>query len=145
MFDCARNHALLWNRDARAPGEIICRQRIFRAKNVRNAALGHDLAATWTRARSQIDNVVGGADRFFIVLNHDHGIAEIAQSPQGPKQTRIVPLMQADARLVQNVKNPCQAGADLRRQPDALRFPAGKRPALAIEGEIAESNLDEKL
>ena len=33
------------------------------------------------RARTEIDDVVRRADGFFIVFNHNHGIAEIAQSP----------------------------------------------------------------
>src|SRR4029453_4377870 len=123
MFDCEWNRALFWNRDARAPGEIVRRQRIFRAKNFRNTALGYNLAPPWTRARSQIDDVVGGADCFFIVLNHDDGIAEVAQSPQRSKQTSIVALMQPDARLIQNVKDTRQARADLRRHPNAWASP----------------------
>ena len=53
--------------------------------------------------------------------------------------------MQADARLIENVKDAGQSRADLRREPDALRFAAGKRAAFAIEREIAEPDLDEKL
>ena len=53
--------------------------------------------------------------------------------------------MQTDAGFIENVENASQTGADLRREPDALRFAAGKRAALAIQCEIAEPDLDEKL
>src|SRR6266516_4748430 len=53
--------------------------------------------------------------------------------------------MQPDARLIEHIKNARKPRADLGRQPDPLRFSTRKRAALAIEREIAESNLNEKL
>ena len=53
--------------------------------------------------------------------------------------------MQTDAGFIENVENASQTGADLRREPYPLRFAAGKRAALAIQCEIAEPDLDEKL
>ena len=53
--------------------------------------------------------------------------------------------MQADARLVEHVKNAGQARADLGREPDALRLAAGKRAALAVEREIIEPDFDEEI
>ena len=86
--------------------------------------------------------MIRGANRFFIVLNYDDGIAEVAQPPERRQQTCIVALMQADARLIQNIKNPRKTGADLRRQPDSLCFATGECAALAIKREITESNFD---
>ena len=71
-------------------------------------------------------------------------LPEIAQPAQGAEQPRVIALMQADARLVENVKHTGQTGADLGGEPDALRFAAGKRAAFAIESEIAEADFDEK-
>src|SRR5260370_28611687 len=106
-------------------------------------AVDTDPASPRTRAWAKINNVMGRADGFFIVFNPDHGIAEIAQPPQRSEQARIVPLMQSNALLVQNVKNARKTGADLRRQPDPLRFSAGKRAALPIERVIAEAHFNE--
>src|SRR4029077_21075530 len=53
--------------------------------------------------------------------------------------------MQTDAWFIENVKNASQTGADLRREAYPLRFAAGKRAALAIQGKIAKPDLDEKL
>src|SRR5436190_14017638 len=52
--------------------------------------------------------------------------------------------MQADARLVQDVKHTDQPRPDLRRQPDALRFTAAQRPALPIERQVVEADVAEK-
>ena len=49
------------------------------------------------------------------------------------EQSRVVALMQADAWLVQHVENAGQSRADLRGEPDALRFAAGERAAFAIQ------------
>src|SRR4030095_16050854 len=53
--------------------------------------------------------------------------------------------MQTDARFIENVENASQAGADLCREPYPLRFAAGKRATLAIQGEIAKPDFHEKL
>ena len=52
--------------------------------------------------------------------------------------------MQPDARLVEDVKHANQAGADLRRQSDALRFTAAQRAALAGERQIVETDITQK-
>ena len=59
------------------------------------------------------------------MLYDDQCIAQISQLAERLQQTPIVPLMEADARLVQDVDDAFQAGADLRRQPDALCLAAG--------------------
>ena len=87
-------------------------------------ALGDDLAAVFAGTRSDIDDVVGHADRLFIVLDDDQCVAEIAKPQEGLDQTLVVALVQADRRLVEDVENTHQTGTDLRRQPDALRLTA---------------------
>ena len=42
-------------------------------------------------------------------------------------EAAVVALVQADARLVEHVQHPGEAGADLGRQPDALRLSPGQR------------------
>jgi hypothetical protein len=79
------------------------------------------------------------------VLDNNDGIAEVTKTVQRPQQPRIVALMQPNAWFIENVKDSREPGADLRRQPNSLRFTAGKRPALAIKCEITEANFDEKL
>ena len=89
--------------------------------------------------------MIGRANRFLIVFDHNDGIPEIAQPSQRCQQPRVIALMQADARFVQNIENAGQTGADLRGEPNALRFAAGKRAAFAIEREIIESDFEQKL
>ena len=133
------------NGDARAAGKVICSQRILRAQEFFELSLRNEFSATRTRARAKIENVISRPNRFLIVLDHNDGIAEIAQTAQRCQQARIVALMQADARFIENIENAREPGADLRRQPNALRFATGKRAAFAIQRQITEPDFDEKL
>ena len=89
--------------------------------------------------------MIRGADCFFVVLDHDDGISQVAQPAQSGEEARVIALVQADARLVENVEHAGQAGADLRGEPDALRLAARKRAAFAIEREIPEADFEEEL
>ena len=53
--------------------------------------------------------------------------------------------MQTNARFVEHIQNTCEAGTNLRRKPNALRFSAGKRSAFAVERQISETDFYEKL
>ena len=119
--------------------------RILRFENFLKRPLRDDLAAARAGAGTEIENVIGRADRVFVVLDHDDGIPEIAQPAQRADEPVVVALMQADARLIEHVEDAGEPGADLRREPNALRFAAGERAALAIEREIAEPDLEEEI
>ncbi|CAH0326741.1 hypothetical protein SRABI106_04759 [Rahnella aquatilis] len=77
--------------------------------------------------RTNINNMVGSADRVFVVLDHNHRVTEVAQVDQGFQQTLVVALMQADRRLIQHVHHAHQTGTNLARQTDTLGFAAGQR------------------
>ena len=52
--------------------------------------------------------------------------------------------MEADRWLVQNVQDTHEAGADLRCQANALGLASGKRRRGTVEGQIVESDIDQK-
>src|ERR1043166_3174236 len=79
------------------------------------------------------------------MLNYNDRIAQITKTPQCPQQSRIVALMQSDAGFIQNVKNPCKAGADLRRESNSLCLATRERTTLAIEREITKSDFNKEL
>ena len=85
------------------------------------------MAAVDAGAGADVEHVVGGADGVLVMLDHDHGVAEVAQALEGFEQARIVALVQADRRLVEHVEHAGEAGADLRGEPDALALAAGQR------------------
>src|SRR5205814_2885524 len=60
-------------------------------------------------------------------------VADVAQAEEGLDQPGVVALVETDARLVEDVEDTHQAGADLRRQPDPLRLPAGEGVGGALQ------------
>ena len=112
--------------------------------DVLHRPLGDDLAAEASRPRPQVDHVVGGLDGVGVVLDHDDGVAQVAQAAQRAEQALVVPLVQPDARLVEDVEHADQAGADLGGQPDALGLAAGERGRAAAEREVVEPHVAEE-
>ncbi len=80
-------------------------------------------------------------DRFLVVFDDDDGVADVAQVRQRAEQALVVALVQADRRLVEDVHDADQAGADLAGQPNALRFAAGQRLGAAIERQVVEADV----
>ena len=66
-------------------------------------------------------------DRVLVVLDDEHGVAEVAQPDQRLDQAAVVALVQTDRRLVEHVQRADQTGADLAGEADALRLAAGQR------------------
>ena len=83
-----------------------------------------DLAAVLAGARADVDDPVGDPDGVLVVLDDDQGVAELLEPDQRLDQPLVVALVQPDRRLVEDVEDADQAGADLGREPDALRLAA---------------------
>ena len=103
------------------------------------------MAAVLAGAGTEVDHVVGRADRLFVVLDDDHAVALIAQPRERGEQAPVVALMEADGRLVEHVEHARQVRADLRRQPDALPFPARQRRGAARQRQIAHAHIVQEL
>jgi hypothetical protein len=65
----------------------------------------------------------------------------LAQLRQRVEQDAVVARMQADGRLVEDVADALQVGAELGGQPDALRLAARQRRRGAVERQVAEADL----
>ena len=83
--------------------------------------------------------MIGATDSVFVVLNHDQGIALGLQLRQGVEQDAVVARMQTDGRLIEDVDDAAQVGAELRGKADALGFTTGQRRRRAVECEITEA------
>src|SRR5690606_15736568 len=84
-------------------------------------------------------------DRLLVVLDDVDGIALHRQRADRVEQQTVVARMKTDRRLVEDVADAPQIRAELRREPDALRFAAGERRRAAIERQITETDAIEKL
>ena len=66
-----------------------------------------------TGPRPDIKDIIGLADRFFVMLNNDDGITLIPKVLERVEKAIIVALMQANGRFVQHIENSGKARADL--------------------------------
>ncbi len=110
--------------DLHFAGDVSARQRIRLAHDLRRRAVRHQSSAVASGAGAEIDHVIRAANGLFIVLDHQHGIAQITQIFQRRQQASVVAMMQADRRLIQHVKHAAQLRSNLRRQTNALPFAA---------------------
>ncbi len=136
---------LVGHRHRQGAGEVLAGGRLLHALHLRGRALGDDPPAVFARAGAEVDEVVGGAHRLLVVLDHDHRVAEIAQPLQRGDQLRVVTLVQPDRGLVEDVQHADQRAADLRGQADPLRLPAGERGGGAVHREVADADVLQEL
>src|SRR6202008_3387781 len=113
--------------DGELAREIAAGERLAAREDIGERALGNDAAARFAGARTHVELVVGGADGFFVVLDHDDRVAEGAQALERLDQAGVVALVQADGGLIEHVHHAGEAGTDLAREPDALRFAPRQR------------------
>ena len=135
---------LLWHVDLPLAAQVLAGERARRLQHVGVTALRDDFAAMHAGAGADVDDVVGEADRVFVVLDHDHRVAQIAQARERAEQALVVALVQADRGLVEHVHHADQACADLRGQADALRFAAGQAVGLAFERQVIQADVDQE-
>ena len=109
----------------RAAGKILAGERCGICRDFFGRSCGDEMSAGGACAGAEIDDVVGAANRFFIVLDYEHGVAEVTQGFESAEQASVVAGVEADGRLVKHVKDAAQARADLRGEADALGFAAG--------------------
>ena len=95
-------------------------------------------------AGADVDDMVGQPNGVFIMLNHQHGVAEVTQTEQCVQQAAIVALVQADGGLIQHVHHADQAGTNLAGQANALSLAAGQRVGATGQGQVVQPDIDQK-
>ena len=126
-------------------GDVSAGERVRLAHDFLGRAMRDQISAMASGAGAEVDHVIRAANGFFVVLDHQHGVAQIAQIFQRGQQPAIVAMMQADGRLVQHIEHAAQLRANLRRQPNALAFAAGESRRRAVERNVVQSNGIQKL
>src|SRR6266849_9117370 len=125
--------------DMGGAAEIAAGERLGAGGDVRRLAVGDEVAAGIARSWAEVDHEIGAANGVFIVLDDEHGVAEIAKLLEGAEQASVVAGVQADGGLVEDVEDAAEARADLGGEADALGFAAGERGGGTAEAEIAEA------
>ena len=114
-------------------------------QQVGDAAGVDDLAAVLTGAGPDVDHPVGHADRVLVVLDDDQGVAELLEAHEGLDQPVVVALVEADGRLVEDVEDADETGADLGREPDPLGLAARQRAGRPVEAEVVEADVEQEV
>ncbi len=130
--------------DLAAAGEIVGGEAGLAGEQLVERARADDLAAVDAGAGAHVDDMVGVADRVLVMLDDEHGVAERFEALQRFEEAVVVLLVEADRRLVEDVEDAREAGADLRGEADALALAARKRAAGAVEVEIVEPDIVEE-
>jgi hypothetical protein len=84
---------LFGRRDRHLTAQILPGDRRFVARDLVHGSERNDLAAMLAGAGAKIDDVVRRAHRLFIVLDDNHGVAEIAKLLERGEQPRVVALV----------------------------------------------------
>ena len=95
-------------------------------------------------ARTQVNDMISAADGLFVMLDHHHRVAEVAEVKQGIQQALVVTLMKPDGGFVQDIHHADQSRADLRGEPDTLSFSARQCFGSAIQRQIFQADVDQK-
>ena len=108
---------------------------------LRRARYQH-LSTTGAAFRPHVDDPVCGLDYVQVVLDHDDGVAGVAQLVQHPQQQFDIGEVQAGGRLVKDVEGSAGvAFAQLQRQFDALGLAAGQGGGALAQGDVAQADI----
>ncbi len=95
------------------------------------------------RRRANINQPVGAAHGFQVMLDHEQGIARRLQALQGFEQRLTIGRVQTGRGFVQYVDHAEQLRAQLRRQAQALQLAGRQRRRTALQGQVTESQVDQ--
>src|SRR5215213_7559377 len=137
--------ARAWQWDGTAPGQVRTGQRIAIVQQFPDSARVHYPAAVFTGTWTNVDRPVGGLDRFLVVFHHDQRVAQIPQPQQGLDQPAVIALMQPDTWLVKHVEDAHESRADLRREADSLRLPAGEAARRTAQRQVVQAHIEQEL
>ena len=132
--------ALCGNGDFLLAGEVLARQGVGVGHDLLRRTGGHYFTAVDTGAGADVDEVVRSPHGVLVVLHHQQRIAHVPQAAEGGKELIVVPLVQADGGLVQDIEDAHQGGADLGRQTDALALAAGEGPGGPAQRQVAQAH-----
>ena len=79
------------------------------------------------------------------MLHHDDAVPLVPQLLQRSDELAVVPLMQADGRLIQDIQHVDQLRADLRRQPDPLPLAARQRSRRPVQRQVVQPHVQHEI
>ena len=78
------------------------------------------------------------------MLDHHYAVPLVAQGGEAGEQSIGIARVQAGRRLVEDVADADQSGADLRGKADPLELAAGERVGPPVESQVAQADTVEE-
>ena len=114
-------------------------------RQVGRGALCDQVASALARARTDVDDVIGTADRVLVVLDDNERFDLVAERLQRREQDLVGARVQADGRFVDDVARALQVAAELRREANALRLAAAQGRRRAVERQVGVADFEQEL
>ncbi len=89
--------------------------------------------------------MVGGEHDVAVVFYHQNRIAAVAEVFKRMNEAVVVALMQTNTRLVEDISDAHQLRADLCSEENTLAFAARQRSGGAVEAQIIQTHIEQKL
>ncbi len=101
--------ALGRNGYAFSPAEVLPGYGLGAGTDILHTARGDHPAAVYARAGANIHDIIGAAHGVLVMLDNNEGVAQIAQPAERAQELFIVPLMQTNAGLIEDIQHTHQA------------------------------------
>ncbi len=125
--------------------KVLGRQGPFAGEDRSERPCGHHFSPLAARSGAQVHDEVRAPDRLFVVLDDDDGIPAVSEHPQDSEEALVVPRVQPDRGLVQDVAEPAHVGGQLGHQPHPAGLPLAQGVGGPSQAEIPEPDLVHQL
>src|ERR1700688_2863280 len=124
--------------------QIKTRVTLRRARDVLRRSGSHDRSALLPALGTEVYYPIGALDHIEVVLDHDHGVARIAQAREYRQQQRDVVKVQPGRGFVEYVQSAAGVAlGEFMGELDALRLAARKRRRTLTQAHVAQTDLDQ--
>ena len=128
------------NGDGELAGEVASCEGVGVGEDLLHGACGEELAAEFSGAGAEVEEVVCGAEDVGVVLDDEDGVAEVSEVLEDADEAVGVAGVESDGGLVEDVEGSDEAGTEGGSELDALGFTAGEGAGEAVEGEVFEAD-----
>ena len=132
--------AVCRNLDGLATAQVGARKRRLVLFQLLHRARRQNPAALYASAGPHIYDAVGVTHGVFVVLHNDQAVTLGTQVLQHFQELVVIPRVESDTGLVQNVKHPLESSPYGTGQADSLGLAAAQGRSLAADVQVAKAN-----
>ena len=121
--------------------KILACQAFWHLHHFLWSSRSHHISSVNTCSWPQVNNPVCRAKGLLVMLHHHQGISQIPQISQGVNKPLVVPLVQANGGLIQNIQNTHETGTNLSGKTNTLGLTARKSGSLTLQGKVIQAHV----